>query len=153
DQGAGVPDGATAVRAAAGEGQVVQGDGDAAGDLKDAAAVIAVDGQPVGAGAIDRQGVSDVQLAAGQADGAGQAGGEVDHVGAGAGVGGQDGRPQRAFAAVGQVQDREGAGNGPVLQGLDRQRRPPRAAAGPAAGRPGPGQRGNGPQGGQDRSE
>src|SRR5262249_56989454 len=118
---AGVLDAAAVVGPAVRDGQVVDGHGHAAADPEDPAGVVAADGQYTGAGAVDRQGVGDVQLAAGQCDGAAQPGGEVDHVGAGAGVGGQDGRSQRAGAAVSEVQDREGAGDRAVLQGLDRQ--------------------------------
>src|SRR5262249_36538223 len=91
---AGVPDAATVVRAAVRDHQVIDGSGHAAVDPKNPAGVAAADGQYIGAGAADRQGVRDVQLAAGQADGAAQAGGEVDHVGPGVGVGVEDRLPQ-----------------------------------------------------------
>ena len=68
-----------------------------------------------------RQIVRDVQLSAGQRDRAvtGRRG-EADQVGAGV-LGVRDGRPQRADAAVGEIVDREGAGDGPVLQPFDAQ--------------------------------
>ena len=113
----------------------------------------AADGHPLGAGALDGQVVGDAQLDAAQGDRPLQPVGEADLVRAGQGVGVEDRLAQRAVAAVGQVQDREGAGDRAVLQGLDRQRRTPRAGGGPAVGRPGPGERRGGPPGGQDRSE
>ena len=66
--------------------------------------------------------VRDAQLAAGQGDGAVTSrGGEADQVGAGVVVGVEDRLPQRPGAAVGEVPDREGAGDGPVLQRFDAQ--------------------------------
>src|SRR5262249_25136646 len=114
----GVPDGATTVRAAAGEGQVVHGNGDAAGDLQDAAGVVAADRQPVSTWAVDEQVVRDAQLPAAQDNGAAQAVGEDDDVGAGVAIGVEARLAQRAGAAIGQAQDRERARNGPVLQFL-----------------------------------
>src|SRR5262249_10098696 len=54
----------------------------------------------------------------------------------GRGVGRQDRLAERAGATVGEVQDREGAGNGSVLELLDGQASggwPPRLSAGPEA--------------------
>src|SRR5262249_32208217 len=82
---AGVPDAAAVVSAAVRDRQVVHGHGNAAADPEDPAGVVAADGQYTGAGAVDRQGLGDVQLTAGQGDGAGQPGGEVDHIGSGVG--------------------------------------------------------------------
>src|SRR5262245_27978455 len=113
-----VPDAATTVRPAAGDGQPVHGHVDAAADLEDPAGVVAADCEPVGARAVDPQVVGDAQLAAGQGDGALQAAGESAHVGPGVAVGVEDRLPQRAGAAVGEVQDREGARQGPAFQGL-----------------------------------
>src|SRR5262249_14956327 len=56
-------------------------------DVEDPAGVVAADGQGVGARPIDHQAVGDGDLAAAQGDGAVQAGGELDRVGAGVGVG------------------------------------------------------------------
>src|SRR5262245_32565970 len=113
-----VPDAATDVRPAVGDGQPVEGHVDSAADLEDPAGVVPTHGQPVGAGAVDRQVVGDPQLTAGQDDGAVQAGSELDHVGSGVAVGVEDGLAQRLGAALGQVPDREGAGQGPALQVL-----------------------------------
>src|SRR3954454_12766874 len=52
--------------------------------------------------AVDREAIGDVQLAAGQGDGAGHA--EVDRVGAGVGVGGGDRLPERVGAAVEKIE-------------------------------------------------
>src|SRR5262249_48884659 len=76
---------------AVGDGQVVDLDvGAAAADAEDSAGVVAADGQPALAGAVDGQVAGDVQLAAGQGDGPVQVVGEADGVGAGMGVGVQD---------------------------------------------------------------
>src|SRR5262245_62728435 len=77
-----VPDAATPVRPAAGDGQRVNGHVDVAADLQDAGGVITTHGQPVGARALDPAVVCDAQLA-GKGDGALQAGSELDHVGSG----------------------------------------------------------------------
>src|SRR5262245_11473780 len=105
-----VPDAATDVRPAVGDGQPVDGHVDAAADLEDPGGVVATHDQPVGARAIDLQGVRDGQRSAGQGDGALQTGSELDHVGSGVAVGAVDRLGQRVGAALGQVQDREGAG-------------------------------------------
>src|SRR5262249_61272237 len=118
---AGVPDAAAVVRAAVRDRQVVDGHGNAAADPEDRAGVAAADGQYTGAGSVDRQGVGDVQLAAGQGDGAVQPGGEVNHVGTGRDVSGQDGRPQRPEAAVSEVQDCKGGGDDAIVQLFDAQ--------------------------------
>src|SRR5262249_55414569 len=65
---AGVPDAAAVGGAAARDRQVVDAHGNAAADPEGPAGVAAADGQHTGAGAVDRQGVGDVQLAAGQGD-------------------------------------------------------------------------------------
>src|SRR5262249_53614288 len=116
---AGVPNAATPVGPPVGDRQAVDGHGHGTVDSEDAAAVVAADGQPAGARAVDDQVVRDAQLAAGQHDGA-VAGrrGEVDHVGAGLGVGVKDCLPQRTGSAVGEIPDRQGARHGPVLQGF-----------------------------------
>src|SRR5438552_1517157 len=100
------------------DGQAGDGHGRSAADVKDAAGVVAADGQLFGAGTIDGQVVRDVQLTAGEGDGALHFGGEVDRIRAGVGISIQDRLPQRAGAAVGEVQDREGAGQRSVLQNL-----------------------------------
>src|SRR5262249_41482778 len=77
-------------------------------DLEDAGEVAAVDGQLVGPGAVDLDGVGKVELAAGQGDGAGQPVVKDDVVGPGVGVGPGDGGAERAGAGVGQGADVEG---------------------------------------------
>src|SRR5262249_1039045 len=106
----------------AGQGQVVDAHRRAGADLEDPAGVVAADGQAVSAGAVDAQVVCDQQLPARQGDGAitGRRG-EPDQVGAGAGVGVEGRLSQGCGAAVGEVADREGAGDGPVLQPFDAQ--------------------------------
>src|SRR5262249_12256071 len=116
-QGAGVEDAGPIGRPAVGDRQVGDGYRDAAVDLEDSAGVT-TDGQLLGGGAVDLQVIGDVQLAAGQGDGAAQPRGEVNPVGAGQAVGVQNRLPQRTGAAVSQVQDCEGAGQGPALQGF-----------------------------------
>ena len=81
-------------------------------DVEDARGIVAVDGQQIGPGADDRHVVGDLQLAAGQHDRPAQAGGEVDRVQAGIGVGVEDRLPQRAEAAVVGIRDEEGADDG-----------------------------------------
>ena len=113
------------------------GDGDRrpAADTEDPALVVAADGQQVGARAVDGQVIRDAQLAAAQGDRAEQPVGEVDGVGAGVvGVGVQDRLAQRAVAGVGQVQDREGAGDRAVLQRFEPRAEP--GADGPRRHRP-----------------
>src|SRR5262245_60761443 len=130
-----VPDAATAVRPAAGDGQPVEGHVDTAADLEDPAGVVTTHGQPVGARAIDPQIVRDAQLTAGQGDGAVTGrGGEVDQVSAGLSVGVEDRLPQRTGPAVGQVPDREGARDDPVVEQLHGQ---PGGRPGPRGGRAG----------------
>ena len=73
---------------AVGDRQVRDQDGGIAGLPKDPAEVVAADGQGVGARSVNREAIGDVQLAAGQGDGAGR--GEVDRIGPGVGVGGRD---------------------------------------------------------------
>ena len=81
---------------AVGDGQVVDAHRHAAADPEDPAGVVAADGQPVGARAVDPQVVRDAQLPARQGDGAVTSrGGEADQVGAGVGVGVEDRLPQR----------------------------------------------------------
>src|SRR5262249_39166512 len=58
--------------------QIVDDHPIAAADLEDPAAVVAAYGQEIGTRAMDSYAVGDVQLAAGQGDGAKQAGGEAD---------------------------------------------------------------------------
>src|SRR5262249_23303709 len=97
-----VPDAAAVVRAAVRDREVVDGHGNAAADPEDPAGVVAADGQPVSAWAVDGQIVRDAQLTAGQGDGAVTSpGSEVDHVFAGVGIGVEDRLAQRAGAAVG----------------------------------------------------
>ena len=105
----------------AGDGQVVDAHRRAAADVEDPAGVVAADGQPAGARAVDPQVVRDAQLPARQGDRAPQPVGEGDDVGTGVGVGGRDRRPQRAEAAVGEVADREGAEDDAILQLFDAQ--------------------------------
>src|SRR5262249_35407986 len=93
-----------------GNGQVVDLDVDTRVDPEHPADVAAADGELVRARAVESQVVADAELAAGQSDGPAQVGGDADHVGAGIGVGVEHRLPQRAGAAVGEVQDREGAG-------------------------------------------
>src|SRR5262249_38481584 len=85
----GVPDTAAVVGPAMRDRQGVEGNGHAAADPEDPAGVVAADDQPVSARAVDGQIVRDAELTTGQGDGAVTSrGGEVDHVGAGVGVGG-----------------------------------------------------------------
>jgi hypothetical protein len=63
--------------------------------------------------------IGDAQLAGGQADRADEAVGEVDGVGPGLSVGVEDRLAQRAVAAVGQVQDREGAEQAAIFQAFE----------------------------------
>ena len=112
----------------------------AAADVEDAAGVVAADRELVGARAVDRQVAGDGQLAAGQGDRAVHGPWSKRITSApGWALASRTACAQRAGAAVGQVQDREGAGDRTVLQGFDRQHRPPRPArsAGPgeASGR------------------
>src|SRR5262249_50392029 len=84
---AGVPDAAAVVRAAVRDRQVVDVHGNAAADPEDPAGVVAADGQPLSARAVDGQIVRDAQLTTGQGNGAVTSrGGEIDHVGAGVGI-------------------------------------------------------------------
>jgi hypothetical protein len=106
---------------AVGDRQVPDPDRGGAGDPEDATDLLAADGQGAGPRAVDCNAIDDVQLATGQGDGAGR--GEVDCVGSGVGVGGGDGSPQRAGAAVEEVGHREGAGQAAVVECLDEQRR------------------------------
>ena len=92
----------------------------AAADVKHPGGVIAANRQVVLAPTLDRQVVRDAQLAA-QRDGPMQATGEPDQVGTGVEVGVEDRLPQRIGAAVGEVVDREGAQDGPILQPFDAQ--------------------------------
>src|SRR5262249_40695406 len=111
---------------AVGDGQVLDRHvGGGAADAEDPAGAPAADGDLLGAGAFDGQVVGDVQLARGQGDGAAQVVGEADQVRPGVGVGGADGGPQRAGAAVGEFGHGVGAGDRPVLQALQaKQERP-----------------------------
>ena len=103
-------------------------------DLEDSGDIVAANGQRVGAGAVDRQVVRDVELAAGQGDRAGQPRLEDDDVGAGEGVGLGDGGAERAGAPVGQRGDVEGRQDQAALQLLQGQASMGRALAGPPRG-------------------
>jgi hypothetical protein len=119
---------------AIGDGQPGEGDGHPGpGDVEDPAGVVAADRQLIGPRSLDVQAPGDGQLAAGQGDGlAAQGRVEVDGVAA---LGGGDGGPQRAGAAVGVVQHRQGAGQPARLQPLQPGAEPgPPGWAGPAAG-------------------
>ena len=107
--------------------------------------LVAADGQLGGAGAGDRQVVRDVQLAAGQDDGAGQPRLEDDAVGAAVGVGLGDGVAQRAGAPVVQGRDGESRQHHAALQLFQGQARRADAAAGPPP-------RTSGNQGGSERA-
>src|SRR5262249_25473505 len=67
-----------ACRGAVGDGQLGDGHGRAALDVEDAASVVAAHGQLVGARPVDGHAAGEIELAAGQGDGAVKAGGEVD---------------------------------------------------------------------------
>src|SRR5688572_33328696 len=70
------------------DGQAVDAHRYAAADPKDAAGVVAADGQAIGAGAFDGQVVRNAQLSTSQRDGAvTRLGGEADQVGARSTVG------------------------------------------------------------------
>jgi hypothetical protein len=112
-----VPDAAAIGRKAMRDRQVVDGHGNSAADLDDAAGVVAADAQPVSAWAVDGQIVRDAQLTGGQDDRAvASRGGEGDQVRAGEGVGVEDRLPQGTSAALGEVIDHESAGDCPVFQ-------------------------------------
>src|SRR5262249_11056193 len=99
-------------------------------DLEHPAGVVAADAESVRPRPDDPQVVvGDLQLAAGQHDGAAQAGREVDLVGAGRAVGLLDSPPQRAGAAVGQVAHQEGRQRHPPLQPLQPEGAPPPGTA------------------------
>src|SRR5205085_9602482 len=116
-QGAGVRDPAAPQQAVTvGDGQAVDAHRRPAADPEDPTGVATADGQPAGARPVDPQIVRYGQLPGRQGDRAPQPGGEGDDVGTGVGVGGRDCRPQRVGAAVGEVLDREGAGDGAILQ-------------------------------------
>src|SRR5262249_45713038 len=100
----------------------------------DPGGIAAADGQLVGAGAGDRQVVGEVELAAGQGDGAGQPVVEDDDVGPGVGVGLGDGGAQRAGSVVAQGRDVEGRQDQAALQVLQGQASTGRAPAGPQRG-------------------
>src|SRR5262249_29666552 len=93
--------------------------GRAAAEAEYTAEMIAAEGQLARAGAADAEVVGDAQLAAAQRDGAAQASGEVDRVRPRRGVGSKDRLAEGAGAAVGEVQDREGAGEGPVFEQVE----------------------------------
>ena len=103
-------------------------------DLEDPGGVVAADGQLVGAGAVDRQVVRDVEFAAGQGDRAGQPRLEGDGVGAGVGVGLGDGVAQRAGGPVGQGRDVESRQDQAALQLFQGQAATGGASAGPPRG-------------------
>src|SRR5262249_34936590 len=87
-----------------------------AGDIEDAAGVIAADREAAGAGSVDRQVVGDAQFSAGEREGAADCWRESNGVRPGGGVGVQDGLAQRAGAGVLEVEDGERTGDGTVLQ-------------------------------------
>ena len=107
--------------------------------LKTRRGVVAADGQLVGAGAVDRQVVRDVEFAAGQGDRAGQSRLEGDDVGAGVGVGLGDGVAQRAGDPVGQGRDVESRQDQAALQLFQGQASTGRAWRGRRGGEHGPG--------------
>jgi len=81
----------------------------------DARGILATYGKQVGPWAVDADAVRDVQLRA-QQDGPLQPGGEVDDVGARVRVGGHDGIPERAGAAVEKIDNHECAWKTAIFQ-------------------------------------
>jgi hypothetical protein len=88
-----------------------------AADGKDARGVAAADCEFVFASAVDRQIVSDIELA-GEADGAFESAGKLDDVRAWGGVGGVNRGPQRAGAVVEKVRHGEGTEHEAVFEPL-----------------------------------
>src|SRR5262249_1715885 len=107
-----------ACRGAVRDGQTGDGHGRVVADVKDAAGVVAADGQLVGARPVDGHAAGEIRLGAGEGGGAGQAGGAADG-GAGGGIGGGPRSPQRAGAAVVEVGHGEGAGQPAVFQSFE----------------------------------
>src|SRR5262245_19072508 len=123
-EGAGVQDTAAAPNGPPmGDGQAVDAHRRAAADLEDPAGVVAADGQPVGARALDAQVVCDVQFSARQDDSA-VAGRwrEADQVGAGVGVGVEGRLPQGAHGDVGKIVNHAGGGHGGIVPARQAQR-------------------------------
>src|SRR5262249_33610109 len=112
------PEAGVVLHPAVGDGQIVECHvRRSTADAEDSSLASPADGDVTSARAVDGQILGDAQRA-GQGDGPVEAGREVDYVSAGVALGGLNGSPERAGAAVDEVEDREGARQTSAFQSL-----------------------------------